>query len=285
MSPIRRDTLAVALDALVDEFDGPARVPHDPLGVIREWDRSEWEVVAHIVAPLSYGSVRQLTRACRRVLAAIGPSPSEWVRTCRPGDFERLEPDFVYRMSPAHAVDAYLAALGEILRAHGTLEAAFAAGDDGGSIRGPLGAYVTKIRDAMTTDSRGARYLTPHPKTGSACKRWHLLLRWLARPDDGVDLGVWSLDPARLLLPLDTHTARLARWLGLSNRSTVDWRMAEEASARLRVCHAGDPMRYDMPLCHLGISQECRHAYAAEVCSSCTLNGICSWTIGQNDRA
>lgn len=257
----------------------------DPLGVIREWEPQEWEVVAHIVAPLSYGAVGLLTRACRRVLAAIGPSPTEWVRGCAPGDFTQLDPTFVYRMSPAVDVDAYLAGLGVLLREHGTLEAAFIRGDSGGPIREALAAYVTELRRAIDRDTRGVRYLTPHPASGSACKRWHLLLRWLSRPDDGVDLGTWSLDPSRLLLPLDTHTARLAHWLGLTERRTVDWRMAEQATARLSECDPADPMRYDMPLCHLGISGECRHAFVESVCSACALNGICSWTIGQRERA
>ncbi len=30
----------------------------------------------------------------------------------------------------------------------------------------------------------------PDPRAGSACKRLHLYLRWMVRPDDGVDLGV-----------------------------------------------------------------------------------------------
>jgi endonuclease III len=105
------------------------------------------------------------------------------------------------------------------------------------------------------------------------------MLRWLTRPNDGVDLGLWSLSPSRLILPLDTHTARLARWLGLSDRRTADRKMAVEATARLLLCDPADPMKYDMPLCHLGISRECRHAFVAEICSRCPLEGICSWTL------
>ena len=275
----RTDRLKVALDRLVEEFDGPARLATDPLEVVRTWPREEWELVAHIVAPLSYGSVKLLRRACHRVLSSLSPSPTEWVRSCAPGDFIRRDPEFVYRMTRATDVDAYLVGLGALLREYGTLEAAFVAGDGGGQLADALGAYVTLLRSRMDVSSRGARYLTPHPRTGSACKRWHLMLRWLSRPDDGVDLGIWSLAPSRLVLPLDTHTARLVRWLDLSRRRSVDGKMAEEATARLRQCAPNDPMRYDMPLCHLGISRECRHQFVAEICRECPLEGICSWTV------
>ena len=251
----------------------------DPLEVVRSWPREEWEVVAHIVAPLSYGAVGLLRRAAHRVLDSLGPSPTEWVRGCSVGDFVRADPEFVYRMTRAADIDTYLTALGALLRQFPTLEAAFESGDQGGAITGALGAYVSLMRSNMNEPSRGARYLTPHPASGSAVKRWHLMLRWLSRPDDGVDLGVWSLSPSRLILPLDTHTARLARWLDLTQRRTVDGKMAEEATARLRECDREDPMRYDMPLCHLGISRECRHEFVAAICGRCPLNGICSWTL------
>lgn len=286
---MRWDALRRALDEVDAHFDPVERLAHDPLGIVREYPVGEREVVAHIVAPLAYGGIPLVRRAAREVLAALGNTPSEAVRGMRPGDFLRLRPEFVYRMTRSADVDAYLSALGVLLRRFGTLEAAFvgsAGTDASGDAHERLGPYVLAIRDAMPASAgRGARYLTADPTTGSAAKRWHLMLRWLCREDDGVDLGLWSAVPrSALVLPLDTHTSRLVQWLGLSRRRTVDYRMAREATDGLLRLDAEDPMRFDMPLCHLGVSGACRHRFVLEVCQGCGLRGCCRWTTGAAAR-
>lgn len=290
MSPARASVrqiraLRAGLDAVVDAFDPVPALARDPLGIVREMPPEEREVVAHIAAPLAYGSVALIRRAIGEVLDALGDAPTDAVRAHVHGDFCGRRPDFVYRMTRAEDVDGYLTALGALLRQFGTLEAAFAAGRDpiDADAHAPLGRYVARIREAApNADRRGLRYLTPDPATGSAAKRWHLMLRWLCRPDDGADLGAWSvLSPDALVLPLDTHTSRLARWLGLSARKTADYKLAREATDALRRCAPEDPLRYDMPLCYLGVAGDCRHRFDLEVCSGCDLRGVCRWTRGK----
>jgi uncharacterized protein (TIGR02757 family) len=102
-----------------------------------------------------------------------------------------------------------------------------------------------------------------------------MLLRWLCRPDDGVDLGLWSgISPARLIVPIDTHTARISRLLGMTRRRTPDWRMAQEVTENLRRLDPEDPVRYDFALSHLGISEGCT-GKEGEVCISCPVAGMC----------
>lgn len=285
---VRWRALQAALDDVAASFRPEERLDTDPLGVVREHDRVDYEVVCHVVAPLAYGSIQLVRRAAREVLAAIGPEPTEALRSWQPGDFVARRPDFVYRMTRAADVDSYLAGLGAMLREHGTLEAGFEAATRGidGDAHARLAGYVQALRRAMPdAERRGARYLTADPATGSAAKRWHLMLRWLCRPDDGVDLGVWSALPTdALVLPLDTHTSRLVQWLGLSDRKTVDYRMAREATDGLLRLDPVDPLRYDMPLCHLGVSGECRHRFVQEVCASCALRHCCRWTSGARAR-
>lgn len=52
--------------------------------------------------------------------------------------------------------------------------------------------------------------------TKSACKRVCMFMRWMVRWGSDVDLGIWSFIPtSKLIVPLDTHVARMARQLGL----------------------------------------------------------------------
>lgn len=271
-----------ALEDAADSFEPGRAVASDPIGVVRSLEPDQWEVAAHIAAPLAYGAVGAIRAAIREVFSTFGGRPGDMLSGFRRGDFVRLRPDFVYRMTRAEDLDAYLTALATVRR-DTTLGAVFASLDNGdGDVRGTLSRYVEEIRRALPLDSRGARYLTPDPRSGSATKRWYLMLRWLVRPADGVDLGLWNdiVSPARLVIPLDTHVARLARALGLTSRRTTDYRTAREATDALLAIDARDPLRFDMPLCHLGISGACVHRWHPPSCTPCALRPICTHVHG-----
>ncbi len=273
--------LHLALDRLDRAFDRPAAVLNDPLGCVHELPPAQREAGAHIAALLSYGAVAQIRRAIGSVFDACHGDVL-WALS-EPERFHRRLSGFHYRMTSADDVAALATGLGELMHRHGSLLAAFSEDDAGtGDIHEPLCRYVTQLRAGMTLwgpDVRGARYLTPDPATGSAVKRWCMMLRWLVRPDDGADLGLWAgVGAHRLVIPLDTHTSRLSWWLGLTERRTVDFRAAREVTARLAAIDRDDPLRFDMPLCHLGISKGCQHRLVESVCSACLLRGLCVFT-------
>jgi uncharacterized protein (TIGR02757 family) len=83
-----------------------------------------------------------------------------------------------------------------------------------------------------------------------------MYLRWFVRRDDrGVDFGLWQRIPmSALYMPLDIHTGRMGRNLGLLSRKQSDWKAVEELTASLRELCADDPVRYDYSLFGLGIS-------------------------------
>ena len=76
----------------------------------------------------------------------------------------------------------------------------------------------------------------------------------MVRPaSKGVDFGIWkSISPAELYLPLDVHTSKNARKLGLLNRKQDDWKALEEIMFQLRAMNAEDPVKYDFALFGLG---------------------------------
>ncbi len=130
--------------------------------------------------------------------------------------------------------------------------------------------------DGFSALPRGLRVLLPSPTDGSACKRWNMFLRWMVRADDGVDLGLWqTLSPARLIIPLDVHVGRIARFVGLTRRTDASWRTAEEVTNGLRAVDAQDPVRFDFALAHLGISQGCTGRFQAATCPTCPLFSVC----------
>jgi uncharacterized protein (TIGR02757 family) len=119
------------------------------------------------------------------------------------------------------------------------------------------------------------RFLFPSPLSGSACKRLCMYLRWMVRPPDGIDLGVWTgIPPAKLVIPVDAHIQRICRLLGFTARKQADWKMAREITSALKQFDPLDPVKYDFSICHLGISEGCA-GQSGEMCSNCPLKGFC----------
>ena len=101
--------------------------------------------------------------------------------------------------------------------------------------------------------SNGIKFMFPLPKKGSACKRMNLFLRWMIRKDE-LDFGLWSEIPKnKLIIPVDTHIAKICKQLKLTKRRNVSWRMAEEITENLKYFDPNDPVKYDFALCHIGM--------------------------------
>lgn len=101
--------------------------------------------------------------------------------------------------------------------------------------------------------SLGIKFMFPLPELGSACKRMNLFLRWMVRKDE-LDFGLWNeISTGKLIIPVDTHVARICRTLKLTKRKNVSWAMAEEITGNLKKFDSSDPVKYDFAICHIGM--------------------------------
>jgi uncharacterized protein (TIGR02757 family) len=82
-----------------------------------------------------------------------------------------------------------------------------------------------------------------------------MFLRWMVRSNEkGVDFGIWNkIDRSELSIPLDVHTGRIARELGLLNRNLNDHKSVNEIDLKLREMDPEDPVKYDYALFGLGV--------------------------------
>lgn len=266
--------LAARLDALVAGADRAAALARDPVRFPRRYaDPADAEVAAAFAALLAFGRVDLFGPVVAAVLdrADARGGPAAWVDRFDAADARDLAP-LGYRWFRAADLADLARTLGAVRRAHGGLGALFVPGP----ARTSLGGAIDRLRGlAPAGTSPAFATFFPHPADGSACKRWLMLLRWMVRRD-AVDLGLWShLSPADLLVPVDTHVHRVARFLGLTDRAAADWRAAEAITAALRACDALDPVRYDFALAHLGISGACRGHRDPAICPGCPLDPLC----------
>jgi uncharacterized protein (TIGR02757 family) len=239
----------------------------DPVGIVRRFDDPEdREIVGLLAAGLAYGRVASIRRSLLAVLGRLGPRPARFVASFDPGREAARFDGFVHRFTRGRDIALLLHLVRQAKERSGSLESFFIEGDAPpmGETLGPaldsFGARMFALdarpflRDGVVPHGDGARWLLPVPGGGSACKRSCLFLRWMVRPDDGVDCGVWTrLSPSRLVLPLDTHLLRVVRALGWTRRKGASWSMALEATARLRALDPSDPIRFDFALSRLGI--------------------------------
>jgi len=74
---------------------------------------------------------------------------------------------------------------------------------------------------------------------------------------DEVDPGGWETVPKRkLIVPLDTHMARIGRLLGATMRKTADMKMALEITETFKKLAPRDPVKYDFALTRFGIRSD-----------------------------
>ena len=269
--------LREALDALCRRYRSAGALAADPIRIPQGFpDPADREAAAWLAAHLAYGRVGPMLRAIAGALAPLGPRPAAWLRARKPeairSELEAALGGWTWRFHVGADIAHWMAAWVRLDQEGGLEEALLPSGALNADAA--LSTLVQRLRRDLPM-SRGLRFNLPDPAEGSACKRWRMFLRWMVR-SDWPDLGLWKRYPrAALVVPLDTHVARVSRQLGLSRRSAADGRMAAEVTAALRALDPEDPLRFDFALSHLGILGDCPGRKALPACASCPLHPFC----------
>ena len=240
------------LEDLYRRYNRPEYVHPDPLEFVRRYrERRDREVVGLIASSLAYGRVAQILRSVQAVLSVLGDRPAQALRRTSPVAIRRMYAGFKHRFCTGGHLAALLCGARRALAEYGSLEDCFLAGVSGQdrTVQPALNAFVRRL----TSGGQDCGHLLPDPSKASACKRLHLLLRWLVR-EDAVDLGVWrGVSPAMLIVPLDAHMHRLMGLLGATARQAADLKTAMEITDAFRIIAPKDPVKYDFALTRLGI--------------------------------
>jgi len=271
--------LKAILDKFYREYDFAKRIRHDPIAFPHRYRNPEdIEVSGFIASCFAYGRVELFKPVVQKLLSLMGAHPHSFLT-----DFnarkQRKHFAFKYRFNESDDIICLLFLIHELLKTHSFLGEAFRGhyaredADTGGAIAG----FVEEVMSINTSlvygkDIRpsGLTQFLPSPAKGSTCKRMNLFLRWMVRDRD-VDFGLWTTIPkSKLVIPLDTHIARISRCLGFTRRSSADWKTAIEITEALKKLDPKDPLKYDFALCHHGISGLCKSG-GGPGCMECAL--------------
>ena len=265
-----------------------AHLANDPLSFCHRYPAPEdQEVVGLIASSFAYGNVKIIKKTLATIFDTMGESPRLFVERFDPKQGQRLYAGFKHRFNDGRDLCALLLAARTMLRESGSIEKWLLRFHDQRreDLTETLAGFTAAVKSLDLSPVFGAAgipvdsyfpFMFPSPASGSACKRLCMYLRWMVRPADGIDLGIWKgITPDKLVIPVDAHIQRICRFLGLTHRKQADWRMACEITRGLRELDPADPVKYDFSICHLGISEGCDGKDRLK-CLSCPIAGICS---------
>ncbi len=275
------------LDALYRNYDR-TYLSSDPLMFLHDYSEPEdIEIVGLICASLAYGRVAMIQRSIRHVLDIMGGHPARYVRRFDARKAASDFADFSHRFNRGDDIVLLLHYMRQMLEREGSVGGFFRLGCDAGAadIGAPLASFTERAlaldcspvyRSGRLPPKAGVRYFFPSPVGGSACKRLNLYLRWMVRNNDGLDFGLWDfVRPSQLVIPLDTHVARICRLIGLTKRKSAGWSMAVEVTESLKKLDPDDPVKYDFAICRLGILEKCPATPLPHKCSACEIKSLC----------
>lgn len=277
--------LKATLDALYATYHTDY-LSTDPLEIARRYDDpGDQEIVGFIAAALALGRVDPMRKAIQDLLLRIGPSPSRFVEAFDPSRDSAAFDGFVYRFYRNRDVALLVWWLKQILQEASSLRAFFLRQYDetesniGPSlsrfVRAVLALKTKPLLPSLLPRGSGIRHFLADPSDGSGCKRLNLFLRWMVRRD-GLDLGLWQeVSPTKLIIPLDTHVARIGQRIGLTQRTSPDWKMAVEITETLRRFDPNDPVKYDFALCRVGMLHTCPSEPNRSKCEPCPVFRFC----------
>jgi len=230
-------------------------IESDPVSIPHLFSKKEdIEIAAFLAATISWGQRKTILRNANRLMTLMDHDPHHFILDFTGNDL-RLFKKFIHRTFQPNDCIFFLQSLQNIYRNHGGLSAIFA-------VDSSSKEFETKH---AIVSSRNLFFKIPHqkrsekhfsdPSQGSAAKRLNMFLRWMVRSDRaGVDFGIWkNIHASQLICPLDVHSGRVARSLGLLHRKQNDWQAAVELTNKLKEFDPKDPVKYDFALFGLGV--------------------------------
>ena len=218
----------------------------DPVAVVRMCtEKKDIEIIAIICSWLAYGNRIQINKKCHFAYQLMNGEPFKYLLS---KDWKKYKTDnnSFYRLFKFSDFYNLMNSLYKIYTEHEDLE-----------------SYINHFLETNTN----ADYLDalinclkangiPKDKK-SACKRLCLMLRWLVRDDNKVDLGIWkSLSKTKLYIPLDVHVNRVSRRLGLLKRNAIDFKAVQQLTENCSKYYPKDPTIMDFALFGSGYTEK-----------------------------
>lgn len=253
---MKKSELKAFLDEKTRQYQQRAFLETDPVQIPHRFEQQgDIEVSGFLTATIAWGNRLSIIRSAEKMMALMDQAPFDFVMNASEAELDKAE-GFVHRTFNATDLKCFVRSLRHLYANYGGMEPIFSrhAGPEG------LQVAISRVRShffELPHPKRSEKHFSD-PSRGSAAKRINMFLRWMVRPaETGVDFGLWKeLKPSQLSCPLDVHSGKVARSLGLLKRTQNDARAVAELDAALRQLDPEDPVKYDFALFGLGVFEK-----------------------------
>jgi len=240
------------LDEKYELYNRPSFIGPDPISIPHKFNlKEDIEIAAFFSATIAWGQRPTIVRNANRLMELMDNEPYQFIMNSQKKDWKRFA-NFVHRTFQYTDVVYFIQSLQNIYHYQGGLEGIFS-GESKKDLKNGI-IHFRKVFLEINPGGRTAKHIANIEKNASA-KRINMFLRWMVRNDKrGVDFGIWKgISPSLLYCPLDLHSGRVARKLGLLERKQNDWKAVNELTINLRTLDPKDPVKYDFALFGLGV--------------------------------
>lgn len=244
------------LNKLAAQYNHTRFIADDPISIPHRFHKKQdIEISAFFTSMLAWGRRSVIMQNASRLMLLMDNAPHEFILQHEEKDLKAFL-DFKHRTFQTTDLLYFIDFLKRHYSEQDSLEQAFSRflTKKDQHIGPALEGFAEYFFEAPYAPTRTRKHI-PSPLRNSACKRQIMFLRWMVRKDDrGVDFGLWNkIKPAQLLCPLDVHVDRIARRMGLLERTQSDWKAVLELGENLRRLDPEDPAKYDFALFGMGV--------------------------------
>ncbi|MFA3782117.1 TIGR02757 family protein [Melioribacteraceae bacterium 4301-Me] len=236
-----------------------SQISPDPLEFLHRYKNyHDIEISGIISSVFAYGNVKQIINTLEKIHSIMNYEPYKFVMNFHEKKNNNPFNGLKHRFYTSKDILILFSTLNKIYNSYGSLKYFFLLYyfEKGKNLKETISFFSQNFLKIISKENElsvGLKFMFPDPFKGSACKRMNLFLRWMVRKDE-LDFGLWHEIPkSKLVIPVDTHVAKICKKLKLTKKKVVSWEMAEEITDNLKKIDAKDPVKYDFAICHLGM--------------------------------
>ena len=248
---IIKEDLKKFLDLKYQEYNNLNFIEKDPIQIPHLFEKKEdIEISAFLISVISWGNRKSIINSGKKMMNILDYSPYGFIINCSEKDIKKI--NFTHRTFNSTDLQFFIRSLKNIYKNHNSLENIFISKNKSEFMFDGISNF-REVFFSIDHEKRSEKHIS-NPKKGSSCKRINMFLRWVVRDDKNVDFGIWKkIKKSKLSCPLDVHSGRVARKLGLIKRKQNDIKSLIELDKNLRIFDKNDPVKYDFSLFGLGI--------------------------------
>ena len=250
VSGLIKDDLKKFLDDKYQEYNNIKFIEEDPIQIPHLFtNQKDIEIAGFLTSIISWGNRKSIINNAKKMMNLMDDSPYDFIKNSKDSEIKKL--NFVHRTFNSIDFQFFIFSLKNIYTKFDSMEDIFF--DDKSDYMFDGIIKFRKTFFSVDHEKRSHKHIS-NPLKNSCCKRINMFLRWMVRNDQNVDFGIWKkINKSKLSCPLDVHTGRVARKLGLIQRNQNDFKSLRELDLNLRLLDEKDPVKYDFSLFGLGM--------------------------------